>query len=74
MTPPTATGIAATSVPAPLVDLRRVNTRGTILAAFERSAYLDVDGRLIALASADLATGPLTIGIEDFGPLRALAP
>lgn len=69
---PTRTG--ATILPAPLEDLRRCTARGTVLAAFERSAYLDLAGRIVALASADLAAGPLTITVEDFGPLRALSP
>ncbi len=68
--PPSIT-IRAASLPAPLVDLRSASSSGTVLAVFERSAYLDLDGRVVALASADLSRGPLTITVEDFAPLRA---
>ncbi|MGQ0548675.1 MAG: DUF2877 domain-containing protein [Armatimonadota bacterium] len=74
MSAPAATRIGATILAAPLEDLRRCSARGTVLATFERSAYLSLAGRIVALASADLAAGPLTITVEDFGPLRALSP
>ncbi len=66
------TSTCATTLPAPLDDLRRITARGTVLAAFERSAYLDLNNRIVALASAHLPAGPLVIAVRDFEPLRAL--
>ena len=70
----TLTSTRATTLPASLDDLRRANARGTVLATFERSAYLDLANRVVALASADLPLGPLVIAVRDFEALRALRP
>lgn len=70
--PPSIT-VRAASLPAPLADLRSASSSGTVLAVFERSAYLDLDGRVVALASADLARGPLTITVRDFAPFHAIS-
>lgn len=55
----------ADSVGAALREVIGGTARGTVLAAFERSAYLDLDGRIAALASAGLGRGPFTIGLRD---------
>ncbi len=70
---PASVTLRAVSLPAPLVDLRRIVSGGSILAMFERSAYLDLDDRIVALASADLARGPLTITTGDFRPFQGAA-
>ncbi len=74
MTAVASARIAATMLPTSLDDLRSATVGGRVLAAFERSAYLDLDGRVVALASANLAAGPLTINIKPFGRLRGLVP
>ncbi|MDR7522718.1 MAG: DUF2877 domain-containing protein [Armatimonadota bacterium] len=66
--------ITAVSIPSPLADLREGTARGRVLAVFERSAYLDVAGRIVALAPAGLGRGPLTITLDRFRALRPLAP
>lgn len=72
MTPSTSSCVAARRLPAPLADLRRITASGLMLAAFERSVYLDLDGRIVGLASAELAQGPLTISLQEFAPLRVM--
>jgi hypothetical protein len=55
----------AAIIPAPLAAFRQGPGTGTVLAVFDRSAYLQLDGRIIALASADLGRGPLTITLSE---------
>ncbi|MDQ7840310.1 MAG: DUF2877 domain-containing protein [bacterium] len=61
-------------IAAPLAGLRNRDTAGTVLASFERSAYLDLDGRVIAAASRELDPGPLTIGLSEFSAVGTLSP
>lgn len=61
-------------IAAPLAGLRHREAAGTVLASFERSAYLDLDGRVVAAASAELDPGPLTIGLSEFSAVRTVAP
>lgn len=44
---------------------------GTVVAAFERSAYLDVGGQLVCLASPTIGDGPLSVPCPDLSGLRA---
>jgi hypothetical protein len=46
---------------------------GTVLAVFERSAYLDLAGRVIAVTAGAGGRGPLAVGLSDLAPLRPLA-
>ncbi len=55
----------AATLPAPLEDLRTADASGTVLATFERSAYLDLNGRIVTLGSAGLARGPLAIVLQE---------
>jgi hypothetical protein len=48
--------------------------QGTVLALFARSAYLDLDGRVVALTSVEFGGGPLAIGLDRFRALRLLRP
>ena len=41
-----------------------------VLATFQRSAYLDLGGRIVALVATDLERGPFTIVLDDFGAVR----
>lgn len=66
--------IAADLIAAPLAGLRNRDAAGTVLASFERSAYLDLDGRIVAAASGELDPGPLTIGLSEFSAVRTVAP
>jgi hypothetical protein len=43
-----------------------------VLAAFERSAYLDLDGRVIALLRPGLDRGPFAISLVDPAPLESM--
>ncbi|MDI6773224.1 MAG: DUF2877 domain-containing protein [bacterium] len=61
-------------IAAPLAGLRNRDATGTVLASFERSAYLDLDGRIIAAASGELDPGPLTIGLSEFSAVGTLSP
>lgn len=64
-------------IPAPAAGVLARAARGTVLAIFERSAYLDLGGRVLALASVSLGRGPLTVsimGFEDLVPLEAGQP
>ncbi len=66
--------IRAGLIAAPLEDLRAYSAAGVVLAAFERSAYLDLDGRILALTASDLEPGPFTIGVDGFSSLGPIAP
>ena len=73
MTAPQSIVLQAGSLPTPLAGLRAATSSGAVLATFERSAYLDLDGRIVALASADLARGPLSISLRESGPLPTVS-
>ncbi len=73
LSPPTA-ATRADLIAAPLAGLRSRDAAGTVLASFERSAYLDLDGHIVAAASSELDPGPLTIGVSGFSAVRTVAP
>lgn len=64
----------ANLIAAPLASLLIRDADGTVLASFERSAYLDLDGRIVAATSSELDPGPLTIGLSEFSATRMVAP
>jgi hypothetical protein len=64
--------VRADTIPTPLEHLARAEARGIVLAVFDRSAYLDLDGRIVALASADLPRGPFVIRLRHGGALPAI--
>lgn len=64
--------IHAEILPSPLAGLAGTDGRGVVLATFDRSLYLDLDGRIVAAASADLSRGPITITLNRPGPLPAV--
>ncbi len=66
--------VLATSIAAPLAGLAQATARGRVLAAFERSAYLDLDGRVIALLRPGLGRGPFAISLVDPAPLESMPP
>jgi hypothetical protein len=66
--------VRAASIAAPLAGLARASARGRVLAAFERSAYLDLEGRVIALLWPGLGRGPFAISLSDPTPLDANPP
>lgn len=75
MNPPGHTVLCAVWVPRPLAGILAKTARGALLAVFERSAYLDLGGRVLALASESLGRGPLTVSIQGFEALlEAPAP
>lgn len=65
--------VRATSVSSWLSDALADAAHGVVLALFGRSAYLDLDGRIVALASMEFGGGPLTITLDRFDALRPLA-
>jgi len=65
--------IRAASLPVSFGHLRSAGARGTVLAPFERSAYLEVGGRIVALAASDLGRGPFTITLGGLPSLPHLA-
>ncbi|MBM3470736.1 MAG: DUF2877 domain-containing protein [Armatimonadetes bacterium] len=72
--PPRADPIAALLIAAPLAGLRHREAAGTVLASFERSAYLEMDGCIVAAAAAELDPGPLTIGLSEFSAVKTATP
>jgi hypothetical protein len=67
-----SSALHATTVSRWLSDLLVGVADGVVLARFDRSAYLDLDGRVAALASAEFGCGPLTIAVAGFEMLRPL--
>ncbi|MDR7544695.1 MAG: DUF2877 domain-containing protein [Armatimonadota bacterium] len=61
----------AVCIPAPLAGLLKGTAQGTVLAVFERGAYVDLAGHILALTSAADGRGPLSIVLSD---RVALAP
>ena len=51
----------ALSLSRSVFDFLRTSHAGTVLATFQRSCYLDLDGRIVALVAPDLLNGPLNI-------------
>jgi hypothetical protein len=63
----------ATWLAAPLADLTRRALSGTVLAVFQHSAYLDLDGRIVALVEAGLARGPFTITVDTLAGVTEIS-
>jgi hypothetical protein len=63
----------AARIPAPLAGLLMGAARGTVLAVFDRGAYLDLAGRVVALAPATADWGPLSIVLSDRAGLAPAA-
>ena len=61
--------LQAETLPSPLAGLAGADARGSVLAAFDRSLYLDLDGQVVALASSDLSRGPIIITLRHPGAL-----
>lgn len=55
------TRLRAISLSRPLREFLRAPRAGTLLATFSRSAYLDLDGRILAMVLPDLLNGPLNL-------------
>ncbi|MDR7495260.1 MAG: DUF2877 domain-containing protein [Armatimonadota bacterium] len=55
----------AVCIPAPLTGLLEGAAQGTVLAVFERGAYVDLAGHILALTSAAAGRGPLTVVLSD---------
>jgi hypothetical protein len=71
--------LTALSVSRRIAPLLARSTRGTVLAVFTRSAYVEIEGRIAVLADARLLNGPLNVllsfqGADDQGLLTGLAP
>ncbi len=65
--------LSASTIPTSLSPFLTSTRHGTVLAVFDRSAYLDLDGRVLALTGGPRARGPLAIVVPDAGALRPLA-
>jgi hypothetical protein len=63
--------LTASSISATLTDLQTGTARGAVLAAFRRSVYLEVAGRIVALTAAPVGRGPLAIVVGGTDGLRA---
>jgi hypothetical protein len=64
--------VRAACLAAPLEDLARCSADGRVLAAFERSVYLEVEGRIIAALWPRVGRGPFAISLADPVPLDAI--
>lgn len=53
--------LRAISVSRPLREFLRSPRAGTVLATFSRSAYLDLDGQILAVVLPELLNGPLNL-------------
>ncbi len=53
--------LRAASVSAPLLEFLLTPHTGRVIATFARSCYLALDGRIVALVSAEIHNGPLNI-------------
>ena len=71
---PQTISLQAETLPAPLAGLAGTDGRGTVVAAFDRSLYLDLDGRIVALASSELSRGPVVVTLRHTGSLPAVNP
>lgn len=68
----TALPLAARSIGSPIANLFSVPGIGQVIATFERSCYLDVNGRIVALVAPGLLNGPLNVVLATL-PGMALA-
>jgi hypothetical protein len=66
-----AARLTASSISARLTDLQTGTARGAVLAAFRRSVYIEVAGRVVALTAAPAGRGPLAIVVEGADGLGA---
>jgi hypothetical protein len=69
---PQTTTLRAETLPSPLAGLAGAAGRGIVLAAFDRSLYLDLDGQVVALASSELSRGPIVITLRHPGAIPAV--
>lgn len=60
--------IKAASISIPVSEFLERPRRGSIAAAFARSAYLDLDGTIIAAVAPELLNGPLNVVLADTLP------
>ncbi len=58
----------ARSISLPVAKLLAESKRGTVLATFARSAYLDLDGSIVAVVAQELLNGPLNVVLADPAP------
>jgi hypothetical protein len=65
--------IQAMCVAAPLAGLLRGTARGTVLAVFERGAYVDLAGCILALTPSAVGRGPLSVVLSDRATLAPVA-
>ncbi len=63
--PEPVASLRARSVSRRIADALSRPASGQVLAAFERSCYVDLDGQIVALVAPDLLNGPLNIVIES---------
>ncbi|HEY3247241.1 MAG TPA: DUF2877 domain-containing protein [bacterium] len=59
--------IAAASISSTVASFLRQPRRGTVLAVFARSCYLDLDESIVAVVAEELLNGPLNIVLPDPG-------
>ena len=64
--------LRAEALPSPLADLAGADGRGIVLAVFDRSLYLDLEGQIVGLASSELSRGPIVITLRHPGALPAV--
>lgn len=60
--------IRAASVSIPLSRFLERSRRGTVLTTFARSAYLGLDGSIVAVVASELMNGPLNVVLDDPAP------
>lgn len=68
----TALPLAARSIASPIAHLFSVPGPGQVIATFERSCYLDLNGRIVALVAPELLNGPLNVVLAHL-PEKAMS-
>ncbi len=65
--------LRATSASAPILEFLHTPRTGVVIATFARSCYLALDGRIVAIVSAELHNGPLNVVVTPAPPFGRLS-
>ena len=68
----TALPLAARSIGSPIASLFSAARSGQVIATFERSCYLDLNGHIVALVAPELLNGPLNVVLAHL-PSKAMS-
>ncbi len=69
----TPSPLRATSASATILEFLHTPRTGAVIATFARSCYLALDGRIVAVVSAELHNGPLNLVVTPTPPFGRLS-